>query len=167
MKGLRFPAQLLPAPFLAALLLVALAAPTALAQVAPAPKVAMPSFQDLDADKSGHLTRDEVLAYAKKQSAGQGGGQGGFQVKTVDKDGSGSLSSGELRAAGMQALYPFGAVDLKELDADGDGVVTQREIDDYVRRKHLEAFAKADHDQDGTLHPKDFALYRFSIGPQE
>lgn len=162
MKRLRFPAQLL-----AALLLVALTTTTALAQVAPAPKVAMPSFQDLDADKSGHLTRDEVLAYAKKQSAGQGGGQGGFQVKTVDKDGSGSLSSGELRAAGMQALYPFGAVDLKELDADGDGVVTQREIDDYVRRKHLEAFAKADHDQDGTLHPKDFALYRFSIGPQE
>lgn len=158
MKRLRFPAQLL-----AALLLVALTTTTALAQVAPAPKVAMPSFQDLDADKSGHLTRDEVLAYAKKQSAGQGG----FQVKAMDKDGSGSLSPGELRSAGMQALYPFGTVDLKELDTDGDGVVTQREIDDYVRRKHLEAFAKADHDQDGTLHPKDFALYRFSIGPQE
>lgn len=167
MKHLRFTNQLLAALLLATLLLTALAATTALAQVAPAPKVAMPSFKDIDADKSGHLTRDEVLAYAKKQSAKQNLSQGGFQVKAVDKDGSGSLSAEELRAAGLQALSPFGTVDLKELDADGDGVVTQREIDDYVRRKHLEAFAKADHDQDGTLHPKDFALYRFSIGPQE
>lgn len=138
----------------------------ALAQVVPpaATQAQMgPQFQDLDADKSGHLTLDEVLAYAKKQSAQAKG----FRIADVDRDGDGLLSPQELKAAGVNGLDQFQAINVKDLDIRGDGYVSREDLDEYFRRKHREAYARADQDRDGRIRKTEFALYRFSIGPQE
>lgn len=152
------------------LLALLLMSSPALAQVAPpaapqAPKG--PQFHELDADKDGHLTLEEVLAYAKKQSAQAKG----FRIADVDRDKNGLLTPEELKAAGITGLEPFGAVNVKDLDIRGDGYVSREDLDEYFRRQHREAYARADQDRDGRIRKTEFALYRFSItgqgGPQE
>ncbi|MBU1228410.1 MAG: hypothetical protein KKA55_00550 [Proteobacteria bacterium] len=118
---------------------------------------AKPPFAALDTDKNGRLTLDEVLAHAKKQSARVAP----FRISDADLDGDGRLSAEEQRKAGIQGLEGFGAVDLKELDVHGDGYVSREDLDEFFRRKHREAFARADADQDGVLRPDEFVLFRF------
>lgn len=148
-----------------ALALVLLATP-ALAQVTPpiTPANAKgPQFHQLDANKDGNLTLDEVLAYAKKQSAKVKT----FSVADVDKDGDGILTPEELKAAGVTGMEHFEAINVKDLDVRGDGYISKEDLDEYFRRKHREAYARADQDRDGRIRTTEFALYRFSVGPQE
>lgn len=130
----------------------------ALAQVVPPAKPSL-SFKDMDANGDGHLTLEEVLAYAKKQSAQAKG----FRVADVDRDGDGILTPEELKKAGIKGLEHFEAINVKDLDIRGDGYVSREDLDEYFRRKHREAYARADADGDGKVHTTDFALYRFSV----
>lgn len=149
--------SLAPALALAALTLVGAVLPApALAQVVPP---ARPDFHQMDANKDGHLTLEEVLFYAKKQSAQAKG----FRVADVDRDGDGVLTPEELKKAGVKGLEHFEAINVKDLDIRGDGYVSREDLDEYFRRKHREAYARADADGDGKVHTTDFALYRFSV----
>lgn len=127
------------------------------AQIPPPQKPARPSFKAMDADKSGHLSLDEVLAYATKKSADVKP----FRISDVDLDGDGKLTPEEQRKAGIKGLEQFGEVDLKEMDINGDGYISREDLDEYFRRKHREAYARADANQDGALSPSEFALFRF------
>ena len=132
-------------------------APLALAQIQPPAKAAGPSFKALDEDKSGHLTLDEVLAYATRKSSDVKP----FRITEADLDGDGVLTAEEQRKAGLTGLGQFGAVNLKEMDINGDGYISKEDLDEYYRRKHREAYARADADKDGALRPSEFALFRF------
>lgn len=132
-------------------------AASAQAQTPPPAKPAGPSFKAMDTDKSGHLTLDEVLAYAKKKSTDTQP----FRISDADLDGDGKLTPEEQRKAGITGLEQFGTVDLKEMDINGDGYISREDLDEYFRRKHREAFAQADLNNDGQLRPKEFALFRF------
>jgi len=134
-----------------------LTAAAALAQKAPSAKVAGPSFKAMDTDKSGHLTLEEVLAYATKKSSDTQP----FRITDADLDGDGKLTVEEQRKAGIKGLEQFGTVDLKEMDINGDGYISREDIDEYYRRKHRQAYARADADKDQKLRPSEFALFRF------
>jgi len=136
--------------------LLPLLAPQAQAQTPPV-KLAGPSFQAMDADKSGHLTLDEVLAYAKKNSSGVQP----FRISDADLDHDGKLTPEEQRKAGIKGLEQHGTVDLREMDLGGDGYISKEDLDEYFRRKHREAYARADADKDGAVRPSEFALFRF------
>ncbi len=136
--------------------LLPLPVPQAQAQTPPV-KPAGPSFKAMDRDKSGHLTLEEVLAYGKQQSAKAKP----FRISDADLDGDGKLTVEEQRKAGIKGLEQFGTVDLKEMDVHGDGYISQEDLDEYFRRKHREAYARADVDKDGALRPSEFALFRF------
>ncbi len=116
-----------------------------------------PSFKAMDTDKSGHLTLDEVLAYATKKSSDVKP----FRISDADLDGDGKLTVEEQRKAGITGLEQFGTVDLKAMDINGDGYISKEDLDEYFRRKHREAYARADADKDGALRPSEFALFRF------
>lgn len=134
-----------------------LMAVSAQAQKAPSEKVAGPSFKAMDADKSGHLTLEEVMSYAKKKSSDTEP----FRITDADLDGDGVLTPEEQRKAGINGMEQFGAVNLKEMDINGDGYISREDLDEYYRRKHREAFAKADADKNKALRPSEFALFRF------
>jgi len=140
---------------LATLLLPAL---PAVAQVSPPAKAAAASFKEMDANRDGRVSLDEVMACAKKRSSAVTP----FRISDVDTDGDGRLTQEELRKAGIKGLEDQGTIDARELDAvTPDGYVTSQDLDEYFRRKHRQAFAKADADKDGTLRQSEFALFRF------
>jgi len=116
-----------------------------------------PAFKPMDTDKSGHLTLDEVLAYATRKSSDANP----FRITDADLDGDGVLTVEEQRKAGITGLGQFGAVNLKEMDINGDGYISKDDLDEFYRRKHREAYARADADKDGALRPSEFALFRF------
>lgn len=151
---------------LGALLLLCAQVLSAQAQVVPPAGLGAtkgPQFHEMDANKDGRLTLEEVLAYAKKQSAQARA----FRIADVDRDGDGVLTPEELQAAGIAGMEQFGAISVKDLDIRGDGYISRADLDEYFRRKHREAYARADQDGDGRIRKTEFALYRFSIGPQE
>jgi len=115
------------------------------------------TFKAMDTDKNGRLSLEEVLSYAKKKSAGVKP----FRISDADLDGDGQLTPEEQRKAGITGLEQFGTVNLKEMDINGDGYISQEDLDEYFRRKHREAFARADADKDKALRPSEFALFRF------
>lgn len=123
----------------------------------PSGKPAGPSFQAVDANRDGRLSLAEVLAYAKKAGAEVEP----FRISDVDLDGDGRLSAEEQRKAGIKGLEQFGTVDLKAMDIHGDGYVSKDDLDEYFRRQHREAYAKADADGDDALKPSEFVLLHF------
>jgi len=100
---------------------------------------------------------DEVLAYAKKNSSGVQP----FRISDADLDHDGKLTPEEQRKAGIKGLEQHGTVDLREMDLGGDGYISKEDLDEYFRRKHREAYARADADKDGAVRPSEFALFRF------
>lgn len=141
----------------------ALACLAVLAWAAPAPAQKRPSeehapaFERLDTSRDGRVSLEEVLAYARLKSAEAQP----FRIAGADADGDGRLSPEERRRAGIVGLESFGHIDLRELDKNGDGYVSREELDEFFRKRHGEAFARADADGDGRLSPSEFVLLRF------
>lgn len=136
------------------LLTVCSAAP---AQTTPPAQPQRPSFTELDTNKNGGLTLDEVLVYAKKNALDLRG----FAIQDVDKNHDGTLSQDELRAAGIKGLEGHEVINLKDLDTNGDGYVSREELELYIRKRYANEFRRSDADQDGVVRPREFAIFRF------
>lgn len=156
--------RIAPAAFAAshgALALAALLfAATALAQAGLKPGTPArpaPAFHHVDTDKSGHVSLDEVLAYAKQKNAEATA----FRIRDADLDNDGLLTQEELAKAGIKGLEGYGVIRVRDLDVQGDGYVSREDLDEYFARKHREAYARADADKDGALRPSEFTLLTF------
>ncbi|AOZ68915.1 hypothetical protein LPB142_05940 [Rhodobacter xanthinilyticus] len=117
----------------------------AVAFVAAPALAAPPSFQSLDADGNGALSRQEFLAIRQAVFV------------RADRDGSQSLEAAEFEAA--QAAISGGAPargqGFAALDRNGDGRVTLAEF-----TANTPGFDRADRDGNGTLSPAEFDRVR-------
>lgn len=129
----------------------------ALAQTPPPAAPGAPTFREADANRDGRVSLEEVLACAKKRSAAVKP----FRVAEVDRNGDGILDEQELAAAGIKGFEGMGVISVRELDITSDGYVSREDLDEYFRRKHRAAFAKADAVGKGWVREPDFALFRF------
>jgi Ca2+-binding EF-hand superfamily protein len=113
---------------------------SALAQAAP--KQAPVSFEALDTDGDGKVTRDEMQAY------------GALRMARADTNGDGALDLGELEAQAAERAKKGAQRMMERLDADEDGKITAEEMrDGRHERRH---FKRADADGDGALNKAEF-----------
>jgi hypothetical protein len=91
-------------------------------------------FTELDADQDQVLTRQEMLAEAERT------------VTAYDTDGDGKLLKSEYDRGGVKSAFAgFVRGHAVEVDADGDEVITKREVLDFAGK----LFEKSDRDGDG------------------
>jgi hypothetical protein len=96
---------------------------------------------ELDFDSDGIVSRAEMNAEAEKTFAG------------YDKNSDGKLEADEYQGPGgvRSAMGGFVKQHAKELDADGDGLISKVELQNAA----LRMFDKADPDRDGGITPKE------------
>jgi Ca2+-binding EF-hand superfamily protein len=73
------------------------------------------------------------------------------QFNAIDKDHNGLVTREEMRAAGKERMEARAGERFKKLDANGDGGVTQAEIDAARKQGEAERFKKLDTNGDGKL----------------
>jgi hypothetical protein len=100
--------------------------------------------KEMDADKDGTLTREELTAEVGKVFQG------------YDRNHDGKLSSDEYSGPGgvRSAMGGFVKQHASELDVDGDGFITLKEMQATATRM----FDKTDANHDGKLSPEETAL---------
>lgn len=112
-----------------------------------------PSFEELDADKDGTVTQDEMLAHAK----------GRFDA--VDTDGNGQITLEEMQAQARQRADAMAAQMLKRMDQNGDGVLSFDEMPGQRRESRMERmFSRFDADGDGSVSQDEFDTARQRMG---
>ncbi len=82
------------------------------------------------------------------------------QFNAMDKDHNGQLSREEMRAAGKERMEARAAERFKKLDANGDGGVSQQELNAARQKAADEQFRKADTDGDGKLSQAEMTAAR-------
>ena len=119
-------------------------------------------FDEIDTDKSGQLSRDEVKAWsaARQQEMRL---RVEDHVKAADVNGDGQISLEEARTKLPMAYSHF-----EFLDANKDGQITMAEFERLrdpgaMRAEFLKRLKAADKDNDGFLTAVDFA---FLMGPR-
>lgn len=108
-------------------------------------------FDDIDADKNGQLSRDEIKAWidARQQEMRQ---RIGDHIKAADKNADGQISREEAQL-GLPMLYEH----FEFVDVDGNGQITPAEFErlrdrDAIRAQVAARVAAADQDKDGKLN---------------
>ncbi len=104
------------------------------------------SFEELDANGDGQITKDEMQAQAQAR------------FKAVDTDGNGTISLDEMQAQARQRADARAAQMFKQMDENGDGALSPDEMkgprgtDDMMDRM----FSRADADNNGSLSKQEF-----------
>ncbi len=143
-------------------------------------------FAKVDTDGSGGVDASELgtLLTQVSEKTGTSVGDASEVLKTMDSDGDGTLSSGELQK-GMEALFPppstmafaqsrtgptdsQGQDDLfSKVDTDGSGTLSEDELNALTERMQADgmggegpSFSKLDTDGDGSLSQAEFEAGR-------
>ncbi len=101
------------------------------------------SFETLDADGDGQLTRAEMQAHMKAR------------FDAADSDGDGILTRDEIEARGRQKAAERAGRMIGKLDADGDGAVSFEEMQ-AAKPRGARMFERADADGDGAISRAEF-----------
>ena len=96
-------------------------------------------FEEVDADGDGSVTQAEVDAYRATR------------VGAADGNDDGSLSLDEFQTLWLEQMRPRMVDAFQHLDEDGDGQITEAELDQRVGRM----VARLDRDGDGVLTLQD------------
>ena len=96
-------------------------------------------FEEADADGNGAVTQAEIDAWRAAQ------------VERADTDADGGLSLEEFQTIWQERARPRMVDAFQNLDEDGDGRITDAELDDRFGR----IVARLDRDGDGALSPAD------------
>lgn len=99
-------------------------------------------FQELDANNDGTVSAEE---FNNRQD----------RFARADVDGNGLLTVEEMVATGQANAERRAARMIERLDADGDGALSQAEIED--RRNPARLFARLDANDDGVVSEEEFA----------
>lgn len=117
-------------------------------EAAKSPRLAA-KFAELDADKDGKLTRQEMWRHGDRKHDGRNGprGEGGrdFMAK-LDTNKDSRISRAEA-AAGEGKL----ATRFEQMDANKDGFIDRADHEARAKQRTDEWFARADTDRDGKL----------------
>ncbi len=112
-------------------------------------------FDELDKNKDGKLSRDEMPAPRHGMRHGRhhggmhhGGRDGGFMMRGMDTDNDGRISAAEYRAH------------FDKLDVNKDGYIDQADRQARAEQRRQEWFNKADTDKDGKLSPAEMEAAR-------
>jgi uncharacterized membrane protein len=100
------------------------------------------SFEDLDQNGDGQLTQSELEA------------RGAERFASVDTNNDGKLSEDELTAQGRSKAQERAQRMIERLDSDGDGALSQAELDERPNRGRI--FARIDANDDGTISKEEF-----------
>lgn len=105
----------------------------------------LPSFETLDADGDGQITKAEMEA------------RGAARFAETDTDGNGELSKEELTARASKNNERRVEKMLDRLDADNNGSISQAELDAAPRRGGGDRmFSRVDADNDGAISQEEF-----------
>lgn len=103
-----------------------------------------PSFEEVDTNGDGKITRDEMQAHAATRFG------------EADSDGDGAISREEMIAQAMARVETRVDRMMGRMDADDDGKVSQAEMQ-KMRDKHMgRMIERMDSDGDGTLTKEEF-----------
>lgn len=101
------------------------------------------SFEQLDANGDGQVTKEELAAQAT------------IRFNAVDTNGDGNLSAEEIAAASERAKENRIKRMIDKRDANGDGVLSQEEMKgDGDRAERM--FERLDDNNDGTISAEEF-----------
>ncbi|QFT93795.1 transaldolase/EF-hand domain-containing protein [Roseovarius sp. THAF9] len=103
------------------------------------------SFEDLDANGDGQLTREEMQAHMKAR------------FDAADTDGDGVMSLEEMQARGQERAAKRAGKMIERLDTDGDGGVS---FEEAQARRGGKMFDRADADGDGAISKAEFDTAR-------
>lgn len=104
-----------------------------------------PSFEALDSNGDGAITRDEIEAHRAARFA------------SADTDGNGSLSRDELAARAKARMERRIDRMIRRHDADGDGALSPEELQSRHRGG---MFERMDADGDGAVTAEEFADFK-------
>jgi len=92
---------------------------------------APPSFEEVDADKDGFITKEELKQHRDKRRS--------ERFKKVDKDGDGGLSEEELKQAKEEREEQRRKRMIERFDENGDGKLQEDELEkaQEMRREHM------------------------------
>lgn len=104
------------------------------------------SFEAMDADSDGQLTRAEMATLRLRH------------MSRADADGDGSLTAQELEAHAVRGATERAQQMMSRLDANADGVLSKEELSGGKRA--MRAFDRADRNGDGVVTKAEFEEVR-------
>ncbi len=138
------------ATFISGIVLVAIAV-TGTSVLAAGPKDRAPvSFQELDANGDGQVTKEEMEAHRNAR------------FTTADTDGDGQLSVQEMQAAAQQNANDRVTKMFEKHDANGDGFLSDDELPKPRRADKM--FDRIDADSSGGISEQEFANAKDKMG---